>query len=307
MSNINTKEKIFNVAIDLFSKKGYNKVSIREIAEKVGIKESSIYYHYSKKEDILDNILDYFIERINRIEITEEQMNELLKQDPMALYHFGSESFKSQYNSLEMIKILRLIFIELYHNIKIRNFFLEELINDPLNFWTLIFQSFIDKNIIKEDSNPRKLAQSYYNYSVFKMFESTVLNYPEYLHEINLDPIFDNIEDHFNFILDAVSIKNKDNHNHKNKPNSNNNSNKQDFNNKNKHNKNNYNENNKNNFDKNKHNKNNLNKNNHNKNNFNKKVISDKNNVDNQNLNNKKDYNKNNPNKQINKDKKYLR
>jgi len=227
MSNINTKKKIFNVAIDLFSRKGYNGVSIRKIAEKVGIKESSIYYHYSKKEEILDKILDYFIERINRIEITEEHMNELLKQDPMALYHFASESFKSQYNSLKMTKILRLIFIEVYHNTKVRKFFSDELINVPIKFWTLIFRSFIDKNIIKEDSNPRKLAQSYYNYSMFKMFESIVLNYPGDPREINLDPIFDNIEDHFNFILDAVSINKKDEHNHKNRSNSDNNSNKQ--------------------------------------------------------------------------------
>ncbi|WP_082397975.1 TetR/AcrR family transcriptional regulator [Methanobrevibacter arboriphilus] len=50
MEKITTKEKIFNVAIDLFSKKGYNQVSMREIATEVGIKEASIYYHYSKKK-----------------------------------------------------------------------------------------------------------------------------------------------------------------------------------------------------------------------------------------------------------------
>ena len=37
-----TKEKIFDVSIDLFSQKGFDAVSVREIAREVGIRESSI-------------------------------------------------------------------------------------------------------------------------------------------------------------------------------------------------------------------------------------------------------------------------
>ena len=36
---MNTKKKIFDVDLDLFSKKGYDSVSLREIAEEVGIKK----------------------------------------------------------------------------------------------------------------------------------------------------------------------------------------------------------------------------------------------------------------------------
>ena len=39
------------------SKKGYDSVSIRTIASNVGIKESSIYNHYSSKKEILMSIL----------------------------------------------------------------------------------------------------------------------------------------------------------------------------------------------------------------------------------------------------------
>ena len=51
-----TKDKIFDTALDLFSKKGYDSVSVRTIASEVGIKESSIYNHYSSKH------LIYFME-----------------------------------------------------------------------------------------------------------------------------------------------------------------------------------------------------------------------------------------------------
>ncbi|MGZ7095584.1 MAG: TetR/AcrR family transcriptional regulator, partial [Methanobacterium sp.] len=35
-----TKEKIFDVSIDLFSQRGFDAVSVREIAREVGIRES---------------------------------------------------------------------------------------------------------------------------------------------------------------------------------------------------------------------------------------------------------------------------
>lgn len=48
-----TKEKIFDVSLDLFSQKGFDAVSVREIAREVGIRQNSIYNHYKNKEAIL--------------------------------------------------------------------------------------------------------------------------------------------------------------------------------------------------------------------------------------------------------------
>ncbi|MBZ9570262.1 TetR/AcrR family transcriptional regulator [Methanobrevibacter sp. TMH8] len=212
----NTKEKIFSVAIDLFSKKGYNDVSMREIAREVGIKEASIYYHYSKKEDILESIFTYFMENMNKITITKEDEEKFLSQSPMMLYHYGSEGVKSQFKSVEMIKILRLMFIELYHNDKIKEFFLKELVYGIIDFWTLLFQNLMDKKIIRK-ADPKKLAESYYNYSMFKMFETVVIKYPNNPSELDLDTIFNDIEDHFKFILNYMSIdKSKNNSNNSN-------------------------------------------------------------------------------------------
>lgn len=41
----NTKQKILNVSLDLFSQKGFSAVSIRDICAQVMIKESTVYYH----------------------------------------------------------------------------------------------------------------------------------------------------------------------------------------------------------------------------------------------------------------------
>ena len=51
------KNTIKGISINLFYKKGYFATSISDIAREAGIQKSSIYYHYSNKEEILFDIL----------------------------------------------------------------------------------------------------------------------------------------------------------------------------------------------------------------------------------------------------------
>ena len=53
-----TKERIIDQALDLFSRKGYDGVSVRDISGAVGIKESSLYNHFKNKQDIFDTIVE---------------------------------------------------------------------------------------------------------------------------------------------------------------------------------------------------------------------------------------------------------
>ena len=56
-----TKELILDVALNRFSEKGYSAVSIRDICGEVGIKESTIYYHFKNKQAIFDTLCEDFI------------------------------------------------------------------------------------------------------------------------------------------------------------------------------------------------------------------------------------------------------
>ncbi|PHV69940.1 hypothetical protein CS063_13230 [Sporanaerobium hydrogeniformans] len=53
-----TKEKIIFESLKLFSEKGYEGVSMREIASAVGIKGASIYNHFKGKEEIFNAIFE---------------------------------------------------------------------------------------------------------------------------------------------------------------------------------------------------------------------------------------------------------
>jgi AcrR family transcriptional regulator len=48
-----TRERILDIALELFSTQGYDKTSLREIAERLGFSKAAIYYHFASKEDIL--------------------------------------------------------------------------------------------------------------------------------------------------------------------------------------------------------------------------------------------------------------
>ncbi|HHT17748.1 MAG TPA: TetR/AcrR family transcriptional regulator [Papillibacter sp.] len=53
-----TRQEILNAARTLFNQYGYNGVSLRDIAEAVGISKGNLTYHFSKKEDIIESLLD---------------------------------------------------------------------------------------------------------------------------------------------------------------------------------------------------------------------------------------------------------
>lgn len=58
MKNSDTKERILNEAIKLFAEKGYEAVSVSDIADAVGIKAPSLYKHYKSKSAIFESILN---------------------------------------------------------------------------------------------------------------------------------------------------------------------------------------------------------------------------------------------------------
>jgi len=58
--SIRTKDRILHAAVRLFSDRGYDKVSMRDIAAAVGIKAASIYNHYASKEELLKSIYEFY-------------------------------------------------------------------------------------------------------------------------------------------------------------------------------------------------------------------------------------------------------
>ena len=188
--------------MDLFSKKGYDSVSVRTIASEVGIKESSIYNHYSSKKDILMSILNYFEEYFKGNPLDDENIRKLLEENPEEFYHQGSEMFKQRIFEEKILKIMKLIFVQMYQIDEVKEFFLREILGGSTDFWSDVFEILIQKNVIGSDCNPNKLAEMYFGFSMFKLWE-IFLKYDDFP-KAEIEIMFDEVEEYHKFLLDSV-------------------------------------------------------------------------------------------------------
>ncbi len=63
MEKETTRQRILTESLKLFSKEGYEAVSVEQIANAVGIKAPSLYKHYKSKRDIFTSILQVMEQR----------------------------------------------------------------------------------------------------------------------------------------------------------------------------------------------------------------------------------------------------
>lgn len=104
-----TKMKIFLVAADLFSEKGYQRVSMREISECSGVSKPTIYYYFGSKENIytelartgLDETIRFFKGHLQQKALVRDRLKELLKG---IIWHYE--------NHLSIAKFMSTIFEE---------------------------------------------------------------------------------------------------------------------------------------------------------------------------------------------------
>ena len=199
------------MALELFSKKGYDSVSLREIAEEVGIKKSSIYSHYPSKEAILMDIFDYFTDLFEENELLNSKDfnlsvdNEILLENPELFYHQGSEAIRELISQERNLKIFKLILIQMHHNEKIRQFFQDEILVMPLEFWMRFFTILKEKGIIKKDSNPELLAKEYYSFPIYLLMEMCIKH--DDIPQSSIDDFFKQTEEHAKFIIESVRVK----------------------------------------------------------------------------------------------------
>ncbi|GGR77373.1 TetR/AcrR family transcriptional regulator [Streptomyces nojiriensis] len=53
-----TRQRIQDVALELFAEQGYEKTSLREIAERLEVTKAALYYHFKTKEDIIISLFE---------------------------------------------------------------------------------------------------------------------------------------------------------------------------------------------------------------------------------------------------------
>lgn len=82
--NQTTKEKIINVAKELFASYNYDSVSMSDIAKKMNISKAALYHHFTNKEKIymeaVQNVHEHFMEEFKKIIKTDIAPKEKLQK-----------------------------------------------------------------------------------------------------------------------------------------------------------------------------------------------------------------------------------
>jgi AcrR family transcriptional regulator len=62
-----TRARIQQVALELFAEQGYERTSLREIAERLSVTKAALYYHFKSKEDIVRSFTEDYFSRLDAL------------------------------------------------------------------------------------------------------------------------------------------------------------------------------------------------------------------------------------------------
>lgn len=149
-----TKDAIIYEALTLFSVRGYDGVSMRDISSAVDIKASSLYNHFKSKEDIFMSIFDEMSKNykqiIKKIQLPHGEIDELADQyiqlSEETLLVIVKEMFLFFLNDDFASKFRRMLTIEQFQCKQAKDAFLKLLINGPIDFQKIVFGNMIEQS-----------------------------------------------------------------------------------------------------------------------------------------------------------------
>ncbi|MCQ2522352.1 MAG: TetR/AcrR family transcriptional regulator [Lachnospiraceae bacterium] len=145
---MDTKHRILDEALTLFSQKGYANVYVGEIAEKVGIKAPSLYKHYKNKQAIFDAIID---EMNKRYEAQAGMLN-INGMNPSVdasvysnisddrLVEIGIGLFLYFLHDDYTCRFRKILTIEQFHNQEFSKIYSSQYVDGPISYQKMLFQ-----------------------------------------------------------------------------------------------------------------------------------------------------------------------
>jgi AcrR family transcriptional regulator len=62
-----TRSRLRELALQLFAEQGYEKTSLREIAERLGVTKAALYYYFKSKEDIVRSLVEDYVAEVDEL------------------------------------------------------------------------------------------------------------------------------------------------------------------------------------------------------------------------------------------------
>ncbi|MBQ9612963.1 MAG: TetR/AcrR family transcriptional regulator [Lachnospiraceae bacterium] len=154
-----TKERILEAALEMFSQNGYAGTNIRELSASLGLVKSGVYKHYESKEAIwnalLDEMIAYYGEHFGSPEHLPPVPDSL-----EALTRLTMQMVNITVHDEKIIMTRKVLTLEQFRDVRARELATKHFLTGLTDIFTRIFTGMMDKGLLRKD-DPEMLAFAY--------------------------------------------------------------------------------------------------------------------------------------------------
>ena len=166
---MNTKKRILDETLTLFSENGYGNVYVAQIAEAVGIKAPSLYKHYKSKQDIFNAILDEMKKSYDKQASMLNISGEDAVSDAEVYSDIGEDELVRMATGLFLYflhddyaqKFRKMLTIEQFRDSELARLLTKEYADDPLSYQSAMFSMLCEKGVLRK-YDPDVMALHFY-------------------------------------------------------------------------------------------------------------------------------------------------
>ena len=159
---MDTKQRILDEALTLFSEKGYANVYVNDIAEKVGIKAPSLYKHYKSKQAIFDAIIDEmnhrFEEQAQSLSINGTDPSKDAKvyehMDEDHLVQLGNNLFLYYLHDSYTKRFRKMLTLEQFKDKELARVYSRQYFDNPLSYQGMLLGLLVAQGLLVTDDVP---------------------------------------------------------------------------------------------------------------------------------------------------------
>jgi AcrR family transcriptional regulator len=164
-----TKQRILTEALTLFSLRGYDSVSVAEIAAAVSVKAPALYKHYRSKRDIFEAIVAEMRLRL-KAKAASIQMDVMDAGKDKSLFAsiseekliaMGTDLFLYFSHDEYMCKFRKMLTIEQYGNKELAALYARKYMDEPVDYQESLFELLIGSGVFVP-GNARAMALHFY-------------------------------------------------------------------------------------------------------------------------------------------------
>ena len=166
---MDTKHRILDEALTLFSEKGYANVYVSDIAGRVGIKAPSLYKHYRNKRAIFDAIIDEMNHRFEQ----QAQALSISGTDPTAdaevyknmdedhLIKLGTDLFRYYLHDSYTKRFRKMLTLEQFQDQELARVYSQQYFDMPLSYQGMLLGLMVSQGLLVTENVPIMTLQFY--------------------------------------------------------------------------------------------------------------------------------------------------